>query len=443
MNLPASQFSNVNYGAVVYAKSAVAWDHLRGYMGEEAFKKAMHHYYNTWKFRHPGPEDVRKSFEESAGKKLDWFFDDMVKTTKKVDYSVVSYKYKDGKTHVKVKNKGNIAAPVVLTFSTDTTSAKTRETSVSLEGDTTVWEDGFTGTKTFVYNGDMGNVATHNARNNALDIKLHNDRGSERGAAGKRLKLRGLSLLDNREEKNIMLLPWVGGNAGDGFMTGFVIHNRSAFGKKFEYYVAPAYGFRSGDIAGLAGFEYKIFTPKRSWLQYISLGVESSRFHKAMNTGSTLDNEEVQLASLYNRLNPSAVFHFKKKDQSKSFNHSAGIQMRWINTEREMIGYLVDEQTVAVQEKYTAHEVFYQFRKKNVNRTHSGYISFESITEQQLGFQGGLYFPSKFASKLSGTYEYAKRYWRKGFFGAESSFSRCFLGIGVGCGLDGGCYLGV
>ena len=74
----------------------------------------MKKYFETWKFKHPQPKDIRKVFEDETGKNLSWFFDDLIKTTKKIDYKITKAK-KDttnpNKIFLQIKNKGKINGP--------------------------------------------------------------------------------------------------------------------------------------------------------------------------------------------------------------------------------------------------------------------------------------------------------------------------------------------
>jgi len=72
---PAADFpSEMDYGLVVYAKTAV-WMHvLEESIGKDELTRGMHAYFTTWKFKHPYPEDMQASLEQSTGNPLDQYF---------------------------------------------------------------------------------------------------------------------------------------------------------------------------------------------------------------------------------------------------------------------------------------------------------------------------------------------------------------------------------
>ncbi len=74
IELPAEKYSYINYALTAYYKTAEWLRYLESQVGTSAFNKAMQDYYNRWKFKHPQPEDFKRSIEESVGKNLDTEF---------------------------------------------------------------------------------------------------------------------------------------------------------------------------------------------------------------------------------------------------------------------------------------------------------------------------------------------------------------------------------
>lgn len=74
IELPSENFTETNYGLIVYYKTSqwLAW--LEKYVGAENFNKAMQAYYQQWQFKHPQPKDFKQSLETSTGKNLDSAF---------------------------------------------------------------------------------------------------------------------------------------------------------------------------------------------------------------------------------------------------------------------------------------------------------------------------------------------------------------------------------
>ena len=73
---------------LVYYKTASMLYNLEYVLGDSLFKHAMQHYFNQWKFAHPYFEDFRASIIQYTHADLNWFFDEWIETTKKIDYKI-------------------------------------------------------------------------------------------------------------------------------------------------------------------------------------------------------------------------------------------------------------------------------------------------------------------------------------------------------------------
>jgi len=94
-NLSSEEYTNMNYGGIIYMKTAIVWYYLMEYLGEEEFDRIMQKFYAEWKFKHPYPKDIHEIFETESGKDLSWLFDDLINTTNYVDYKVKRIKIRN------------------------------------------------------------------------------------------------------------------------------------------------------------------------------------------------------------------------------------------------------------------------------------------------------------------------------------------------------------
>jgi hypothetical protein len=75
IDTPADKFATSDeYGIVSYVKTALWMYLLEVATSKEQVDKAVQHYFNKWRFKHPQPDDMKAAFEESLGIKLDKFF---------------------------------------------------------------------------------------------------------------------------------------------------------------------------------------------------------------------------------------------------------------------------------------------------------------------------------------------------------------------------------
>jgi len=276
VNLPSEDFTSSNYGGIVYGKGAYIFSVLQQYLGDSMFDAAMQNYYEEWKFKHPLPGDFSKSIQQFTGQDLDWFFTDLLTTTKSYDYKISKIRYKKVKSEdlqknpnnfqVLVTNKGKVSAPFqIMTIDENGEKLKSR------------WDSGFMG-KQWVTLPGMERYQTLNNENlkkkeakrvvkrmnkveqvalnldNPLnELNIHNNRIKTQGILKKteRLALGGANHLDRRTTPG--LVPLVNYNHYDNWMIGGALNNLAHWERRFHYYAA---GFYSGNLEPI---KYELF----------------------------------------------------------------------------------------------------------------------------------------------------------------------------------------
>ncbi len=89
-------FPRGTYGPSVYQKPATMLNTLERIIGQECMDEIFKRYYQRWAFRHPATKDFTRVANEVTaevhgtrfGKSLDWFFDQFLYGTARVDYGV-------------------------------------------------------------------------------------------------------------------------------------------------------------------------------------------------------------------------------------------------------------------------------------------------------------------------------------------------------------------
>jgi hypothetical protein len=108
--------TNAAYGVGSYVKGALFLNELRYIMGNQTFDRALLRYFNTWKFKHPNPNDVIRIMEKESGLELDWYKEYFVYTNYLPDYAVTKIEAGQRKTTiVTLENKGDMPMPVDVT----------------------------------------------------------------------------------------------------------------------------------------------------------------------------------------------------------------------------------------------------------------------------------------------------------------------------------------
>ena len=116
---PASQHSdhfNTNraYSTAAYSIGAVFLEQLKYLIGEENFYKGMLRYYNTWKLKHPTPNDFVRVMEKTSGLQLGWYLRYWIGTTKRIDYGFGVMSDAGGNALIDLKRTGDFPMPIDL-----------------------------------------------------------------------------------------------------------------------------------------------------------------------------------------------------------------------------------------------------------------------------------------------------------------------------------------
>lgn len=112
--------TNFAHSMDAYTKGAVFMNQLEYLVGKPVFDKALLRYFNTWKFKHPNPNDCIRIFEKESGLELDWYKEEMVNTLNNTDYSIANVE-KDGRktTKITLERKGKSPMPLDILVTYD------------------------------------------------------------------------------------------------------------------------------------------------------------------------------------------------------------------------------------------------------------------------------------------------------------------------------------
>jgi hypothetical protein len=284
MNLSSEKYTSMNYGAVVYHKSALAFSFLLKYLGEEKFNSMMQEFFQQWQFKHPGPMDLQDAFEKNCTQDLSWFFKDLLTTTKKMDYALKRVRH----DQVLVKTTGRIAAPVSLTLLKDDAVQEVK------------WYPGFQGKQW------LGLPAK-----SADQVKLLDGVSPEMRPKNNRLRTHGLlktvepldlhlfQLLEKPDRTQIGIFPAAGWNNYNKTLLGILFYSPVIPQQTIEYQLMPMYGLGNHDVAGMGKVSLNLY-PGSSAFQAIQFSIDARRFGYAITNGSS-----------YNRLRGEMMITFR------------------------------------------------------------------------------------------------------------------------------------
>ncbi|MGV6861938.1 MAG: M1 family aminopeptidase [Putridiphycobacter sp.] len=358
IDVPSGEYSQLNYGAIVYAKTGLEFNYLRNYLGDELFDKCMHAYYEQYEFKHPQPEDIKRVFEEVSGKNLDWFFGDIINTTKQIDYKIKKVKIDENGTTVTVKNKGQLDVPV-------------RVDGYSLnELRNSKWiEPGNKKAKIHFDEKSFDEVKIDGVKK-MPEINRTNNYWHKSGLLGKvePVKFEFLGGDNEPDKTEIWYTPIMGYNVYDKFMIGALFHNITIPSNKFEYLVAPMFSFGRKNVSGFADFKYN-YVPAKNF-RMISVGVK----------GRTFKNELGGYRSEYMVANPYLNLSIGKPRTKKFYKQNLLIQGAYIFTKQYTNIGLTEVSKMGGYAKYN-------FDYKHRRQTFMAQLKVDAISEVESGRQ--------------------------------------------------------
>lgn len=104
------------YVVATYFKPSTMLATLRGLLGGEIFLSAYREYLDRWKYRHPYPWDMWNTFEDVAGRDLDWFWESWYYGTGVLDQAVESVTTVPDGTEIVIRSLGENPMPTRLTI---------------------------------------------------------------------------------------------------------------------------------------------------------------------------------------------------------------------------------------------------------------------------------------------------------------------------------------
>jgi len=103
---------NFAYGASAYNKGEVFLAQLGYIIGQDNLLKTIKKYYEDFKFKHPVPNDIKRTAEKVSGMELDWYLTDWTQTTNTIDYSIKEVVATAEKTKVTLERIGLMPMPI-------------------------------------------------------------------------------------------------------------------------------------------------------------------------------------------------------------------------------------------------------------------------------------------------------------------------------------------
>lgn len=106
--------TNFAYGISAYSKGSIFLSQLGYIIGQDKLMETIRKYFEDFKFKHPVPNDIKRTAEKVSGMELDWYVTDWTQTTNTIDYAIKSVDADGEKTKVVLERIGEMPMPLDL-----------------------------------------------------------------------------------------------------------------------------------------------------------------------------------------------------------------------------------------------------------------------------------------------------------------------------------------
>lgn len=309
LNITSPQFTELNYGLIVYRKTALLFNYLKSYLGDSLFDACMKIYFDEWKFKHPYPNDLKKVFVEGTGKNLDWFFYDLINRNKKIDYSITKVHPLKAENiinpvghsfGVTFKNKGEVVSPFTYSFLKNNQVISTNRM------------EGFSGKKEIQLSCLHCDEIRIDNYNDIPEINKKNNTIRTSGILRKiePVQFKFFGQMEDGNRTQLFFLPIVGWNNYNKTMTGVALYNKFIPHKKFEYIFLPMYSFGTKSLAGTLNFSYTFYLAK-TFIHHIKFSASAN--HYSFNSEKTLFTEQKTEDLNFTNVPVDITFTLRKK----------------------------------------------------------------------------------------------------------------------------------
>ncbi len=296
----ATDYTEFNYGGIVYSKTALINEYLMNYFGEEEFDEAMAFYFKTFKFKHPHPNDLRILLDYFGGGNNIPLIENLTMTNKHIDYKISHIKKRENNVYeLTIKNKGEYPAPIVI--------QAIKNNKIIAE----VWKKDIAHKETLSFPPMEADYFRIDHNEITPDINRRNNTMRTKGLLKKTEPLQ-FNLgwkVDNFYKTQFHFSPILGWNYNDGMLIGMSFYNYGIFPKKIEGHLTPLYTLNSKTVAG-SGDIYLNFFPRHIF-KIFQLGIAGKTYTYLYGKNILTDKKYF---NQYVKLEPYINVQFKQKN---------------------------------------------------------------------------------------------------------------------------------
>ncbi|WP_047417632.1 M1 family metallopeptidase [Cellulophaga sp. Hel_I_12] len=103
---------NTPYSIAAYSKGSIFLSQLGYVIGQDKLMETIKKYFEDFKFKHPTPNDIKRSAEKVSGMELEWYLNDWTRTTNTIDYGIKTVSADGETTKITLERIGQMPMPI-------------------------------------------------------------------------------------------------------------------------------------------------------------------------------------------------------------------------------------------------------------------------------------------------------------------------------------------
>ncbi|WP_343330445.1 aminopeptidase [Polaribacter staleyi] len=335
LNTSADSLSNFNRRIVSKYKAGLGFRFLKGYLGDSILNQTIQEFYQKNQLKIISSNTFNQLLSSKTTKNLDWFFNDFVKTNKKIDHKIEDINIEEDSISVTIKNKRNITTPLAIY------ALKGKDIKIKK------WISDIDSSKTVKFKKGNYDTFVLNYENLYPELNtLNNWKTIDKKIFNKPVKVSFLKDISSPDYNQIFYQPDANYNFYNGLILGVKLHNKPLIKRNFEFKVAPYYATKSNTVIGSFSLLYNQFFEKTK-IYKVSYGFAGGTSDYAPNLS-------------YNSLIPYVNIFFKRKTLRDATSES--LRAKLIHIEKE----IAPDATKTDQDSYSVLSLSYNYSNPDI-----------------------------------------------------------------------------
>lgn len=252
-------------------KAGLGLAYLADYTGKDQVNSSVKEFYKNYKLKASTAADFKFIVVENSNKDINWFFDEYVSTTQKIDFKIKKIQKSGDSLRVTLKNKQGTNVPISL---------------FGIRNDTVVskyWFTDIIGEKSFTVPRNDEDRLVLNYDQTIPEFNQRDNWKSLNGffSSNKKLKFQFFQDAEDPYYNQIFYVPVLNFNKYDGLTPGIRLHNKTLLERPFVFDFAPSYAPNEKTLVGSGKLNFRQYHGKSGlYVTNYSLRGYTSHFQK-------------------------------------------------------------------------------------------------------------------------------------------------------------------